>query len=162
MFARCSHLEARGVARGGTATHHVPCKNIHGTTAGIHRGTSHNDGKLGSMKGPRALTHRGATVLRLDGQHTGRARFPAVRLYVVGTTQRSIQGVREGELGRGVLTSSRRCSRGRLDGVALGVGVPTLPWPSRPAWRLPSPAATSGPAPPPSTVDLSSGALATM
>jgi hypothetical protein len=40
----------------------------------------------------------------------------------------------------------RRCSRGRLGGVALGVGVPTLPWPSRPARHLPSPTAT-GPVP---------------
>jgi hypothetical protein len=94
--------------------HYVNCKNIHGSTAGIHRGTSHGDGELGSMKSPGAPTRRGAAVLRLDGQHTGRARFPAVRLDVAGPTQESIQGGREEEGGRGVLTSGQWCSRGRL------------------------------------------------
>jgi hypothetical protein len=70
----------------------------------IHRGTSHGDGELRSMKSPGAPTCRGAAVLRLDGQHTGRARFPTAHLYIAGTTQGSIQGGRESEVGHGVLT----------------------------------------------------------
>jgi hypothetical protein len=102
------------VARDGVAAHYVPCRGKHGSTAGIHRGTSHGDGELESMKSPGAPTRRGVAVLRLDGQHTGRARFPAVRLDVAGPTQESIQGGREEEGGPEVLTSGRRCSLGRL------------------------------------------------
>jgi hypothetical protein len=109
-----------------------------------YRGTSHNDGELESMKSPRAPTRHGAEVLRLDDQHTGRARFPVVRLYVAGTTQGSIQGGREEEDGRGVLTSGRWCSRGRLGVDVPGGGVTSasVPWPSTmltpTARRLPS------------------------
>jgi hypothetical protein len=78
------------------------------------------------MKSPGALTCCGVAVLRLDGQRIGRARFPAACLYVAGTTQGSIQGGREEEDGRGVLTSGRRCSCGRL-GVDVHVGVVGIP-----------------------------------
>jgi hypothetical protein len=71
--------------------HHVPCKYIHGSTVDIHRGTSHGDGELGSMKSLGAPTHHGAAVLRLDVQHTGRSSSPATRLDVAGPTQESIQ-----------------------------------------------------------------------
>jgi hypothetical protein len=99
--------------------HHVPCKNVHGATTDIHRGTSHGDDELGSMKSPGAMTRRGAAVLRLDGQHTGKSSFPTARLNVAGPTQESIRGGREEEDGRGALTSGRRCSRARL-GVDSG------------------------------------------
>jgi hypothetical protein len=56
MAARCSHLETRGAARGSAVAHHVPCRKTLGSTASIHRGTSHKDGELGSMNGPEAPT----------------------------------------------------------------------------------------------------------
>jgi hypothetical protein len=73
------------------------------------------------MKSPGAQTRRGAVVLRLDGQHIGRIRFPVARLNVTGPTLESIQGGREEEDGRGVLTMGQRCSCGRLgvDGGAV-------------------------------------------
>jgi hypothetical protein len=43
------------------------------------------------MTSPGAPTHRGAAGLRLDGQHTGKIRIPAVRLYVAGTTQEAFK-----------------------------------------------------------------------
>jgi hypothetical protein len=133
-FARRSHLETRGSTRDGAAAHHVACKDIHGSTAGIHRGTSHGDSELGSMNGPGAPTRRGAVVLQLEGQHTGRSRFPAARLDVAGPSQESIQGGREGEDGRGVLTTGRRCSHGRLEVVVhiSAVDVPSGGIPSAP------------------------------
>jgi hypothetical protein len=78
------------------------------------------------MNGLGAPTRRGAAVLRLEGQHTGRSRSPATRLDVTGPSHESIQGGREGEDGRGVLTSARWCSRGRL-GVVVHVGVVDVP-----------------------------------
>jgi hypothetical protein len=92
MFTRRSHLQARGVARDGAAAHYLPCRDKHVSAAGIHRGTSHDDGELGSMIGSGAPTRRGVAVLRLEGQHTGRSRCPAARLDVAGSTQESIQG----------------------------------------------------------------------
>jgi hypothetical protein len=98
------------------------------------------------MNGPGAPTHRGASVLQLEGQHTGRSRFPAARLNVAGPSQESIQGGREGEDGRGVFTSGWRCSRGRLEvGVHVGAvdvpggGVPSAPVP----WSRTAPAPTA-------------------
>jgi hypothetical protein len=126
MPARLNHLEARGAARVGATAHHVPCRKTLGSTAGIHRGTSHGDGELKSMNGPGAPTRRVAAVLRLDGQHTCRSRSLATCLNVAGPSQESIQGGREGEDDREVLTSGRRCSRGRL-GVVIHVGDVVVP-----------------------------------
>jgi hypothetical protein len=116
-----------------------------------HKDTPHGDGELGSMNGLGALTRHAAAVMRLEGQHTGTSRSLAARLDVVGPSQESIQGAREGEDGRGVLTSGRRCSHGRLgvivhvDVVVVpGGGVPSapVPWsrtaPAPMARRLPS------------------------
>jgi hypothetical protein len=70
---------------------------------------------------PRSSDPSRAVVLRLDGQHIGRIRFPVARLNVAGPTLESIQGGREEEDGRGVLTMGQRCSCGRLgvDGGAV-------------------------------------------
>jgi hypothetical protein len=78
------------------------------------------------MNGPRALIRRGVAILRLEGQHTGGSRFPAARLDIAGLSQESIHGGREGEDGRGVLTTARRCSRGRLE-VVVHVGAVDVP-----------------------------------
>jgi hypothetical protein len=63
------------------------------------------------MKSPGALTRHGVTVLRLDGWHTGRARFPAARLYVAGTTQEASKEEGKKEMAVG-------CSR-RVGGVVV-------------------------------------------
>jgi hypothetical protein len=68
--AQPSGNQRRNTRRSGSAPN-VPCKTFHGSTADIHRDTLHGDGELGGMNGPGALTHRGAAVLRLEGQHTG-------------------------------------------------------------------------------------------
>jgi hypothetical protein len=66
-----NHLETRGAARDGAAAHHVPCEECHGLTAGSHTDSSRGDGGLRGMSGPGAPLCHGATVLRLDGQHSG-------------------------------------------------------------------------------------------
>jgi hypothetical protein len=97
------------------------------------------------MNGPGTPTRRGAAVRRLEGQHTGRSRSPAVRLDVIGPSKESIQGG-GGEDGRGVLTSGRQCSRGRL-GVVVHIGVVDVPGggvPSTPVpWSRTTPAPTA-------------------
>jgi hypothetical protein len=90
------------------------------------------------MIGSGAPTHRGAAILRLEGQHTGRSRSLTACLDVAGPTQESIQGGREEEDGRGVLTSGRRCIRGRL-GVDVHVGVVGVPGSGVPSALVPWP-----------------------
>jgi hypothetical protein len=43
------------------------------------------------MTSPGAPTHREAAGLRLDGQHIGKIRIPAARLYITGTTQEAFK-----------------------------------------------------------------------
>jgi hypothetical protein len=72
MSTRRGHLETRGVARGDATVHNVPCKRNHSPTAGSHTRSLHGDGGLGSMGGSRAPHGRGAAVLRLEGQQSGK------------------------------------------------------------------------------------------
>jgi hypothetical protein len=89
--ARPSGSQRRSMRRGGGAPI-VPYKTFHGSTTGIHRDTSHDDGELGSISGSGARTRRGAAVLRLDGQHTGRYRSPAARLNAAGPHREASKG----------------------------------------------------------------------
>jgi hypothetical protein len=72
LTARRSHVVVRGAARGVAAVHNVPCMRHPSSMAGSHSWSSHGDGGLGGMSGPRAPHGRGAAVLRLEGQQTGK------------------------------------------------------------------------------------------
>jgi hypothetical protein len=67
------------------------------------------------MSGPGAPHCREVAVRRLDGQHSGSTHGDASRH--LRSITRKHPRVREGEDGREVLTSGRRCSRGRLGEV---------------------------------------------
>jgi hypothetical protein len=73
MPAQRGRLETRGAARDGASAHKRPLqKRSTARRPASTRDSSHNDSELRSMSGLGAWTRRGAAVLRLDGQHTGR------------------------------------------------------------------------------------------
>jgi hypothetical protein len=133
MPARRGRLETKGVARDGATARrrtNVPCRRYHGSTVGSHTRSSHGDGGLRGMSGLGAPLYRGAAVLRLDGQHSGR--FTWRRISTQPEHPGRDQGGEEVKTAVAALTLGRQCSRGRLqeDGwcsvVMHGGGVPAL------------------------------------
>jgi hypothetical protein len=69
--ARPSRIQ-RHITRQHGGAQRFPAKQFMTQRLASTRDSSHGDGELRGMSGPEAQTRRGAAVLRLDGQHTGR------------------------------------------------------------------------------------------
>jgi hypothetical protein len=125
MPTRRGRLVSRGAARDGAAAHppfpaqqstarRPVSRQVPRTATAAHKG----------MSGPGAPARRGTTVLRHEGQHTGRV-IMATRLDIAGASQERDQGGGKERTTAAVLTMGRRCSHGRLGGEIHvgGVGV---------------------------------------
>jgi hypothetical protein len=92
---------------------HRPCKRNHGSMAGSHTRSSHDDGGLGGMSGPRAPHCHRAAVLRLEGLHSGSSQGDASRSRRVKTGR---------DQGGGKEKVAARCSRWVGGLVVAGLG----------------------------------------
>jgi hypothetical protein len=100
-----------------------PLHSALGSKAGDHRWSSHGDGGLGGMDGPRAPLNRGAAVLRLEGRQPGKDTRRRTPTPPVPNGEEIKEGGKR-KRAAVMLTSGRRCSHGRLeDGRWRGEGV---------------------------------------
>jgi hypothetical protein len=107
--------------RSGSAQH--PLHSALGSKAGDHRWSSHGDSGPGDMDGPRAPHNRGAAVLRLEGRQPGKDTQRRTPTPPVPNREEIKEGGKR-KRAAVMLTSGRRCSRGRLeDGRWHGEGV---------------------------------------
>jgi hypothetical protein len=100
-----------------------PLHSALGSKAGDHRWSSHSDRGPGGMDGPRAPLNRGAAVLRLEGRQPGKKTRRRTPTPPVPNREEIKEGGKR-KRAAVMLTSGRRCSRGRLeDGRWRGEGI---------------------------------------